>query len=348
MLALLLSSASAAADCVRPEPKDPATFQGVSRELRDAYAFSYISRIHDFLVCQRRSLEARSRGLAAPDVRQLVLNDRVVEERVLAEANQIFSCMSKAGREPDPAIVRKQCETYIEWELKRRADDPPREALKNDEHHEHGGIWSYRVLDLGRPGQCDDGECDKLLGVEVTNTTPVVLRCEVALSISNRKEGARRGERVIKLYPGDVLPAAQVRSYWAPESVGPQVTCAAARPLAPDFNVPASCVLNWLPRPVDFPRGFGREWISGSALVEFAVGPGHRSVEAIRLVQADSAEVGRAAQDSIGKFSASTNCAGQRFRMRVEYRPFTCFGCMFESGTVSVTRDDRLLPDVAF
>lgn len=347
MLAWLLCAAGAAAECVKPEWKDPATFMGQAREARDAHAFAFVNRIHEFIVCQRSSLEKRASGLAPPEVRQLIAGDRAIEERALAEADRIFWCTGAAGTESDPAIVRKKCETYIEWSLddRRPEDRPSYEELKREQHTAHGGIWSVRTLDFGRPGQCNHAQCDNVLAVEVTNMTPVVLRCDVALTISNPEDGTQRGLQKITLYPGDSFPAAQVSSSRSPENIEPEVTCSAVKPLAPDLSVPASCVLNWLPRSSQYPKIFARSWNSGTALIEFTAGQRHQTVDAIRIVQADPPYLGKAAMGVVEKLSASTNCAGQRFRMRVEYRPFTCYGCFIEPGTVTMTRDDRLLPD---
>jgi hypothetical protein len=347
MFALLLGSARAAADCVKPHWQDPASFMGQSRESRDAYSFAFVNRTHEFIVCQRGTLEKRALGLAPPEVRQLILQDREIEDRALADADRIFRCMSIAGREPDAAIVRQKCETYVEWSLHdmRRKESPGYDALNSAQRIEHGGILSFRTVDLGRPGQCNHAECPNVLGVEVTNQTPVILKCDVALTISNPDDGVQRGQQRITLYPGDAFPAARVASSRKPEAIEPEVSCSAVKPSASDLSVPASCALNWLPRFLEFPRRFGRSWTSGTALVEFTAGQRHGNLEAIRLVQADSSHLGEAALEHIGKLSASTNCPGQLYRMRVEYRPFTCFYCYFEQGTVAITRDDRLLPD---
>jgi hypothetical protein len=350
MLAFLVHSGAAAADCARPEWKDPASFQGQPREARDAMAFAFVNRIHEFIVCRRSSLEKRASGLGPAAVQALIQKDRADEDRALAEAERIFFCTGAAGQPLDPTALRSKCDTYIEWarDSRRPTEPPSYEVLESEQRSEFGGVWSFRTLDFGRPGQCNHAQCPKVLGVEVTNMTPVVLRCDVALTISNRQDGEERGRKLLTLYPGDSFPAARVSSYRDPEHIQPEVNCSAARPLPPDLSIPASCVLNWLPRSPEYPKRFGRGWSSGTALVEFSTGQRHQTVEAIRVVQADTLSIGEAAQELIGKLSASTNCAGQRFRMRVEYRAYTCYGCFFESGSATMTRDDRLLPESGF
>lgn len=350
-LALLLYSNADAADCVKPEWKDPASFQDQPREARDALAFDFVNRIHGFIVCQRGSLEKRAGGLEPAAVRELVRKDRDVEDRALAEADRMFWCMGAAGQSGlDAAALRAKCDTYIEWAGDaRRPEEQSYPEIKSEQRSEHGGVLSFRTLDFGRPGQCNHVQCDKVIGVEVTNLTPVVLRCDVSLAISNREDGPERARQALTLFPGDSFPAARVSSYRDPESIQPEVNCSAARPLPPDLSIPASCVLNWLPRTsAEYPKSLGRGWSSGTALVEFSAGQRHQNVEAIRLVQSDTPHIGQLAQELIGKMSASTNCAGQRYRMRVEYRAYTCVACFIESGSVTMTRDDRLLPESAF
>src|SRR6185312_3978759 len=102
--------------------------------------------------------------------------------------------------------------------------------LTSQQRSAYGGVWSFRTLDFGRPGQCMDAECDNMFGVEVTNMTPVALTCEAVLTASNRVEGTHRAEQVITLNPGDSLPAARVTIYKSPENIEPEVKCGPAIP----------------------------------------------------------------------------------------------------------------------
>jgi len=347
-LAILLYSEGATADCIKPAWKDPVSLRQLTSEERVAFAFAFQTRVHEFVACQRDTLEKRARGLAPADVRQLILRNRAAEERALVEADRIEWCIRLAQHETDPAVVRTKCDGYIESALaeRRAPEPPPYRALNDEQRSAYGGVWSYRTLDLGRPGQCMDAPCDNRLGVEVTNMTPVVLRCEVALTISHPDAGTQRGEQVITLIPGDSLPAAQVAMYRAPENIEPEVSCSPAAPFARVTGVPAACALNWVPRAyTPYPRSWTRSsWESGAALVEFAVRRNFDPPEAIRVVQADSPDVGRAAQSLIERMAPSTNCPGQRFGVRVEFRPFPCSACLPESGTVTMYRDDRASP----
>jgi hypothetical protein len=341
ILAFLFHSATAAADCVKPAWKDPLSLKHLDLAASTSYVFEFQARVQEFIACQRSSLGKRVSGLAPSEVRELVLRDREIEDRMHAEVIELGSCLHFARREPE--VARKKCDDVIKWALEeRRPKQAPDAVLKSERRSEYGGVWSFQALDLGRPGHCDDAPCDRMFAVEVTNTTAIALRCEVALTVSNGQDGVHRGEQVITLYPGDSLPASRVRIHRSPEDVEPEVTCSRAMPFVPESGVPAACVLNWLPRTFEYPRGFSRsEWESGAALVEFVTQQGHKPAEAINVVQADSSAIGRAARALIEKLNFSTNCAGQRFRMRVEYRAFPCYNCSFESGVVTLLRDDR-------
>jgi|KBSSwiStaDraftv2_1062776.scaffolds.fasta_scaffold02870_4 hypothetical protein len=343
-IAVLLYSAGSSAGCSKPEWPDPISFKDSANgsQMLVRHTFPFQSGVYEFIACQRSSLEKRAGGLAPSDVRQLILRDRAAEDRAFAELQSIDQCFRISKRESDPAIARAECERVIEGALRDRRQNglPQNPELTNEQHSAYGGVWSYRTLDLGRPGRCMDSPCDQMLGVEVTNMTPVVLSCEVVLTVSNRQEGKRRSEQMITLNPGDALPAARVTTYSSAEDIEPAVTCAPASPLPPPARVPAECVVNWIPGPFDFPRGLTRSaWESGTALVEFAAPQGHNPPEAIRIVHADSELIGQSAQALITAQSVSTNCARQRFRIRVEYRPFPCYGCGFSSGVVTLYRD---------
>jgi hypothetical protein len=345
-LAFLFHSATATADCVKPAWKDPLSLKHLDVAASTSHVFEYQARVQEFIPCQRSSLGKRASGLAPSEVRELVLRDRETEDRMLAEVIALGSCLHSARREPDPLVVRTKCDDFIKWALEeRRPKQSPDAVLKSERRSEYGGVWSFQTLDLGRPGHCDDAPCDRMFAVEVTNTTAIALRCEVALTVSNGQDGTHRGKQVIILYPGDSLPASRVRIHRSPEGIEPEVTCARAMPFVPESGVPAACVLNWLPRTFEYPRGFSRsEWESGAALVEFATQLGHKPAEAINVVQADSSAIGGAARSLIEKLNFSTNCPGQRFRMHVEYRAFPCYNCSFESGVVTLLRDDRRSP----
>ena len=345
-LAFLLHPATASADCIKPAWVDPLSFKHLDRAASTSYVFEFQARVHEYMTCQRRSLEKRASGLAPSQLRQLVLRDRDTEDQVVAQMIALDTCLGLARREPDPAIARTKCEDFLKWALEeRRSRHTPDAEFESEQRNEYGGVWSFRALDLGRPGYCDDAPCDKLFAVEVTNTTTLALRCEVALTVSNAQDGTHRGEQVITLYPGDSIPASGVRIRREPDNIEPEVTCSRAMPLAPGPGVPATCALNWLPRAIEFPRGFSRsEWQSGVALVEFAVRQGYKPAEAINVMHADTSSIGYAAQALLEKQHFSTNCPGQRFRVRVEYRAFPCFVCSVEAGVVTLLRDDRRLP----
>lgn len=345
-LAFLFHSAAATADCIKPAWKDPLSLKHLDVAASTSYVFEFQARVHAFIACQRGSLEKRASGLAPLEVRQLVLRDRETEDRTFAEVIRLDSCLGFARREPDPVVARTKCEEFIKWALEeRRPKQTPYAELKSEQRNEYGGVWSFRTLDLGRPGYCDDAPCDNMFAVEVTNTTAAALKCEVALTVSNRQDGTHRGEQAITLYPGDSLPASRVRIRRSPEDIEPEVTCSPAMPFVPELGVPAACVLNWLPRAFEYPKGFSHSaWESGAALVEFATQQGHQPAEAINVVQADSSVIGNAARALIEKRNFSTNCAGQRFRVRVEFRAFPCYICSVESGVVTMFRDDRRLP----
>jgi hypothetical protein len=345
-LAFLFHSATATADCIKPAWTDPLSLKHLDRAASTSYVFEFQARVHEFIACQRGSLEKRTRGLAPSEVRRVVLGDRETEDRALAEVIRLDSCLGFARRESDPVVARTKCEDFIKWALdERRPRQPPVSTeLKTEQRNEYGGFWSFQTLDLGRPGNCDDAPCDILFAVEVTNTTPVALRCEVALVVSNRQDGTHRGEQVITLYPGDSLPAARVRIRRSPEGIEPDVMCSRAVPLVLQPGVSAACVLNWLPRAFEYPRGFSLSaWESGAAVVEFATQEGHKPAVAIDVVQAEPSAIGGAARALIEKLNFSTNCPGQRFRLRVEYRAFPCYGCSLENGVVTLLRDDRQL-----
>jgi hypothetical protein len=343
-LAFLFHSATATADCVKPVWKDPLSLKHLDTAASTSYVFEYQARVQEFIACQRSSLGKRVSGLTPPEVRELVLRDRETEDRMLAEVIQLGSCLYFARREPE--VVRTKCDDLIRSALEeRRPKLPPDTVLKSEQRSEYGGVWSFQTLDLGRPGHCDDAPCDRMFAVEVTNTTAIALKCEVALTVSNAQDGAHRGEQVIILYPGDSLPASRVWIRHSPDGIEPEVTCSRAMPFVPESGVPAACVLNWRPRTFEYPKRFSRsEWVSGAALVEFATQRGHKPAEAINVFQADSSAIGGAARALIENLRFSTNCAGQRFRMRVEYRAFPCYLCSFEGGVVTLLRDDRRSP----
>jgi hypothetical protein len=350
-IALLLYSAVSSAGCIKPEWPDPISLKDSAdaNQMLVRRTFPFQSGVYEFIACQRSSLEKRAGGLAPADVRQLILRDRAAEDRAFAELESIDQCFRISKRESDPAIVRAECERVIEWALRdRRHHEVPQDTqITSKQRSEYGGAWSYRTLDLGRPGMCMDGPCDQMLGVEVTNMTPVVLTCEVVMTVFSQQgtvfsqqEGTLQNEQVITLNPGDSLPAARVTTYSSAEDTEPVVRCAPATSLPPPPRVPAECVVNWLPRRFDFPRGLkSSAWESGTALVEFAGPEGYSPPEAISIVHADSPLIGQSAQALITKLSVSTNCARQRFRIRVEYRPFPCYVCVYRSGVVTLYRD---------
>jgi hypothetical protein len=350
-IALLLYSAGSSAGCIKPEWPDPISLKDSAdaNQMFVRHTFPFQSGVYEFIACQRSSLEKRAGGLAPSDVRQLILRDRAAEDRAFAELESIDQCFRISKRESDPAIVRAACEHVIEGALRdRRQHEVPQDTeITSKQRSEYGGAWSYRTLDLGRPGRCMDGPCDQMLGVEVTNMTPVVLTCEVVMTVFSQQgtvfsqqEGTLQNEQVITLNPGDSLPAARVTTYSSAEDMEPVVRCAPATSLPPPPRVPAECVVNWLPRQFDFPRGLtSSAWESGTALVEFAGPEEYSPPEAISIVHADSPLIGQSAQALITKLSVSTNCARQRFRIRVEYRPFPCYVCVFRSGVVTLYRD---------
>lgn len=343
---LLLHSADAKADCVKPAWPDPVTLRHLEGHARLDYVFAFQNRIHEFIACQRDSLQKRTRVLAPSGVAQFILQDRATEERALAEAGQLDSCIFAARRETEPATVRASCEKYVDSAMQERRspERPTYTTLEGEQRSAYGGTWSYRTFDIGRQGYCDDAECDIMFGVEVTNLTPVALRCEVALAISNFQDGRHRGEEVITLNPGDSLPAARVQIPNSPEDIEPEVTCSRAMPLGSDSHVPAACLLRW--RAWKLPHSKGRtshSWESGRALVEFTAAEKYESPKAIRIVGADSDRLGLDAQAQIAEMRVSTNCASQRFRMRVEFRSFPCYVCLMETGIVTLYWDDRVL-----
>ena len=345
IMALLLQSTVAKADCVKPAWPDPASLKLPNLEAELAFLYAFQTRVQEFVACQRGSLEMRARGLAPSDVQQLIEQDRAAEERALVEVDRLYWCIGAARRESDPGIVRRKCDDYISWALdERRPPKPPLYTdLKSEQHNAYGGVWITRTLDFGHVGSCGShGECENVLGVEVTNLTPVALRCEVALAVSNQQDGTHRGNQVISLNPGDSLPAARVHIRHSPEAIEPEVTCSRAKPLASESRIPAACALNWMPRTLYFAKGqTSRYWMSGTALLDFTARGNHKPPEAIYIVAEDTPGIGWWAQAQIEKLSFSTNCAGQRFRVRIEYRAFPCYGCWFETGVVALFRDDR-------
>ena len=340
-LAFIIHSAPATADCVKPAWTDFISLERAAPASKSSSVFKFHARVHEFIACQRGTLQKRANGLAPPEVRQLVLRDRETEELALVEVEQIGSCLSLATGEPDQEAARMRCDKHIKYGLQQRR--PPKapafKELKREQRNEYGGVWSFRTLDLERPGHCNDAPCDNMFAVEVTNTTAVALRCEVALTVFNAQDGTRRGDQVITLYPGDSLPAARVWIRRSPESIEPAVVCSRAMPLVPAIPVPAACVLNWYPHELEYPRSLSREWESGAAVVEVGTQLGHKPAEAINVVQEDSPRIGGAARALIEKQNFSTNCAGQHFRVRVEYRAFPCHVCEFEYGVVTLLRD---------
>jgi hypothetical protein len=343
-LALLLYSATAAADCIKPAWPNLTALKDQPLQAQIDVQFAYQSRTYEFIVCQRESLAKRAGELAPSGVRQLILQDRAMEDRALAELESLSGCLAFSRRESDPELVRTSCEERIVRALRDRRQPEPQDypELKSGQHSAHGGVWSYRALDFGRPGMCMDGACDIVLGVEVNNMTPVVLNCDVMLTAFNGEEGARRGEQVIRLNPGDSIPAARVTLRSPAENVEPDVMCAPAKPLATPLQGPANCTINWVATSFDFPTGLIRSsWESGTALLEFAVHDASGPPEALRIVHADSQIVGASAAALVNKRKFFTNCVRQPFRIRVEYRPFPCFGCvLFSSGVVTAYRDD--------
>ncbi len=340
-IALLLYSAGATAGCIMPERPDPIPLKHSPPEARYGVQRAFQSGVYEFIACQRSSLQKRARGLAPSEVRQLILRDRAAEDRAIAELESLNQCFSYSRRESDPEIARRECERIIESTFRDRSQPEwlrPTD-LMSDQRSAYGGVWSYRTLDLGRPGDCMDAPCDNMFGVEVTNMTPVVLMCEVVLKASNGREGTLRGEQVITLNPGDSLPAARVTIQSSVENVEPEVMCAPAAPLAPAPRVPAACVVNWEPRSFDFPMGLVRpSWESGTALLEFTAPERYGPPEAIRIVHADSSRIAQGAQAMIQKLRFFTNCASERFRLRAEYRAFPCYVC-FPRGVVTLYRD---------
>jgi hypothetical protein len=344
--ALLFHSATATADCSKPAWKDPQAFKNLDRAASTTYVFEYQARVHEFIACQRNTLQKRASGLAPSEVRQLVLRDREIEDLAFAEVIELDSCLGFARRESDPAVARKKCEDFIKWALEDRLPNeyPADAEMRSEQRNEFGGILSFRTLYLGQPGQCYDAPCDNMYAVEVTNTTAVALKCEVVLTVSNRQDGTHRGVHATTLYPGDSLPVARVRIRRSPDDIEQQVTCARVLPSLPGSGVPGACVLHWSPRAFEYPKNFSRsEWQSGAAWVEFATQQGHRPAEAYSVVQEDASPLGEVARRLIEKVSFSTNCAGQRFRLRVEFRAFPCYACTFESGVVTVLGEDRVL-----
>jgi hypothetical protein len=174
-IAVLLYSAGSSAGCSKPEWPDPISFKDSANgsQMLVRHTFPFQSGVYEFIACQ-----------------------------------SIDQCFRISKRESDPAIARAECERVIEGALRDRRQNglPQNPELTNEQHSAYGGVWSYRTLDLGRPGRCMDSPCDQMLGVEVTNMTPVVLSCEVVLTVSNRQEGKRRSEQMITLNPGDALP----------------------------------------------------------------------------------------------------------------------------------------------
>lgn len=329
---------------MKPAWPDPVSLKHLTFQARTEYVFTFQNRVHDFILCQRRSLEKRASALPPSKVGQIILQDRAAEERALAEVERIDSCLSLPRRESDPGVIRKKCEEFVDWALedRRPPETPYYTELKSEQRSLYGGVWSFRTLDFGRPGSCNHVECDKVLGVEVTNLTPVALRCEVALAVSNPQDGMRRGEAVITLSPGDSLPAAQVRISRAPADIEPEVQCSRATPLAADSRIPAACALNWMPRTFRFSESrMNYSWNSGTALVEFSAGQRYQPPAAIHIVGADSPDIGQRARSLIEKLPFSTNCAAQRFRVRVEYRAFPCHACLSAAGVVTLLRDER-------
>ena len=63
-LVFLCYSAMAKADCARPAWKDPLTLKHLDHAAGTAYVFEFQARVHEFIACQRRSLEKRASGLA--------------------------------------------------------------------------------------------------------------------------------------------------------------------------------------------------------------------------------------------------------------------------------------------
>jgi len=341
-VAIPLYSPAFAAECQQPElpssrwtQSAPASNEALWREFQ--------SRVYEFIDCQRSSLQKRAGGLEPAAVRDLIVRDRAAEDQALAELASVIGCLRYSEQESDPQAARAGCEQLIKWELRdRRQGDTTSEyrELASAERTAYGGVWSYRTLDFGRPGVCMDGPCDHMVGVEVTNMTPSVLTCEVALHASSSdREGTHYKEQVITLNPGDSLPAARLTTVTSAWGIEPTVTCAPAPPLPVSARVPSECTVHWAPRSAEFPIGFSRRWTSGVALLEFAVPNGRGPASAIRTVHSDSAFISDGAAAVIKELSMTTNCPQQRFRIRVEFRPFASFPRSFGSGVVTVYRD---------
>jgi hypothetical protein len=347
MLVLLLCSTRSTAECRQPALPNPESVARLTYEAEVAVRNAFQSSVYEFIACRRSSLEKRAAGLTPSAVRDLILGDREAEDRALAELQSDYSCLSRRLAKSGSTAAREACERSIKSALNdRREDERGPEYREGASEHRaaYGGTWSYRTLDLGRPGNCMDAPCDHMFGVEVTNMTPIRLTCEVMLKVSTSDpERTGHGEQMITLNPGDSLPAARVTTMLSAEHIEPAVTCAPATPLPPPPPVPSGCTVNWVNREFEFPRGFvSSAWVSGTALVEFATPEKYGPAEAIYITHADSPQVGQSAEALINKLRLHTNCARQRFRVRVDYRAFPCYGCTLERGVVTLYRDDSI------
>ncbi len=80
-MALLLYSAGAMADCIKPAWPDLVSLKHAASEKGYVSEHGYQTRVHEFIVCQRSSLEKRASGLEASAMRQIILRDRAAEDR---------------------------------------------------------------------------------------------------------------------------------------------------------------------------------------------------------------------------------------------------------------------------
>jgi len=345
--AVLIHCSAQAAECIYPVMPDPIAERklsdrehlAVERVRQTTIVDAYQTSVFKFVVCQRSEIEKRSAKLSPAAVRSAILDMSAAEDQVLAELASINSCYVSSTT--DPAKAHKDCERFIGYMLDERR---PRQRIESrspvQEVNAYGGTWSYRSFGLGRPGECSDAPCDRLLAVEITNWTPVTLSCKATLNINTEyPERASPGEQTVTLNPGDSILMAPASAREDAATASPAVECRRALTLPSPPRVPEKCTVNWSPNNFQYSLG---SWTFGRALIEFTAPATHGPPADMFVTYADDPRIGDAALSLFKQLIVRTNCAGQRFRVRIEYRAFPPLGPfqIGETGVVTVFRDE--------
>lgn len=213
------------------------------------------------------------------------------------------------------------------------------------------GSWTYRVLQLPNAYLETSHESYPLYGVEVTNNTTRPLVCFGVLHFltESRRFFIHESSHVATLMPGATIP---LLSNSEMEMGKPVFGSASCEPFAvPKLSIgPNHCGVTVPPRRpmgfdyTDYPASARRSLVSDVVTVQFVLPEPEtktqtylRPIDAKVIDSRNFKSLDEAAVKLVSRMRLQTNCPGEAYRIRIEFRAKPCWRCATGGELIVVT-----------